>query len=342
MAVLGTLFSGGGGFDIGAIAAGLEHGWGLEYAPKIAELYQANIGRVYVQDILESNPLKFDPIDWLHASPVCKAFSAANAKAGETQWDIDCGLKVAEFIRVLQPKYFSLENVQAYQRAKAFHIIVNELHKQGYWTQWEVLNAADFGVPQSRRRLILRAVKGGFLPPLPPKEQHKGWYGANSDLVHDLPDSKLADWQIERLPEAITEHLSGHQLIDTNDTIRNCTVKGANEPSFTLRASVTRRPSTTPQAILIENTGARSGRILTRTEEQPAWTIRAMGHDNHWHRMNALFDSRVVTLSIHCLARLQSFPDNYQWSGHKATDGTAIGNSVPPLMAEKIVGATLL
>jgi len=86
-----SLFSGGGGSDLGAIAAGLTHAWGLEYDPQIADVYRQNIGECHVLDILEANPHDFEPVDWLHASPVCKAFSSANAKAGEKQWDIDCG-----------------------------------------------------------------------------------------------------------------------------------------------------------------------------------------------------------------------------------------------------------
>jgi DNA (cytosine-5)-methyltransferase 1 len=91
-------------------------------------------------------------------------------------------------------------------------------------------------------------------------------------------------------------------------------------------------------AILIENTGARSDRELqTRAADEPCWTLRAMGQDGHYHRANAVLNTRIVALDIACLARLQSFPDNYQWSGKKSLDGKIIGNSVPPLMYQKIL-----
>lgn len=294
-----ALFAGGGGADLGAITAGLEPCESVEYDPAIAEVHKANInGKMHVANILDCDPYRFEKPDILHASPVCKQFSTANANKGEAQLDIDCARKVAEFIQVLQPKHFTLENVEAYRKSKSFHLIVEMLHKLGYFCNWQVLNAADFGVPQSRRRLILIAVKDGFIPSLPPKEKHIGWYEAIADKVHDLPDSQLAEWQWKRIPKMFNSI----------------------------------------NAILIENTGARSDRELqTRAADEPCWTLRAMGQDGHYHRANAVLNTRIVALDIACLARLQSFPDNYQWSGKKSLDGKIIGNSVPPLMYQKIL-----
>jgi Site-specific DNA methylase len=166
----------------------------------------------------------------LHASPVCKQFSNANSNKGEAQLDIDCAKKVAEFIQVLQPPSFTLENVEAYRKSKSFHLILEALYSQGYWVQYQVLNSADFGVPQSRRRLILMAVKGGFIPPLPPKQKHIGWYEAIADLVHDLPDSKLADWQLKALPDEIRESLLCEFTFSCSE---NRAIRTADKPSFT-------------------------------------------------------------------------------------------------------------
>jgi DNA (cytosine-5)-methyltransferase 1 len=330
-----ALFAGGGGTDLGAIAAGLEPCESVEYDPAIAEVHKANINdKMHVANILDCDPYRFEKPDILHASPVCKQFSTANANKGEAQLDIDCARKVAEFIQVLQPKHFTLENVEAYRKSKSFHLIVEMLHKLGYFCNWQVLNAADFSVPQSRRRLILIAVKDGFIPSSPLPEKHIGWYEAITDKVHDLPDSKLADWQLKRLPNAIQESL----LTELQNTSRLATTKKAKEPCFTITAGVCRRPISIPQAILIENTGARSDRELqTREATEPCWTLRAMGQDGHYHRANAILNTRIVALDIACLARLQSFPDNYQWSGKKSLDGKIIGNSVPPLMYQKIL-----
>jgi DNA (cytosine-5)-methyltransferase 1 len=335
-----ALFAGGGGADLGAIAAGLEPCESVEYDPAIAEVHKANInGKMHVANILDCDPYRFEKPDILHASPVCKQFSTANANKGEAQLDIDCARKVAEFIQVLQPKHFTLENVEAYRKSKSFHLIVEMLHKLGYFCNWQVLNAADFGVPQSRRRLILIAVKDGFIPSLPPKEKHIGWYEAIADCVHDLPDSKLADWQLKALPDEISDHLFLSQQYNNFEAGRNVYAVDRKSPSFTLTSTNSAHPL---KAILIENTGARSDRELqTRAADEPCWTLRAMGQDGHYHRANALLNARIVALDIACLARLQSFPDNYQWSGKKSLDGKIIGNSVPPLMYQKILQAII-
>ena len=329
------LFSGCGGAAQGAKQAGFTHAWGLEFEDPLAEIYMANHGQVYVQNILDANPMKFEKIDLLHASPVCKAFSTANANKGEKQLDIDCAVKVAEFIKVLQPPTFTLENVQAYGKSKAFNIILETLYSQGYWVNYQVLNSADFGVPQSRRRLILIAVKSGFIPALPQPEKHIGWYEAIADKVHDLPDSKLADWQLKALPSEIRESLllSGTYVSHSN---KIPDMRSPNTPCFTQTATIDKHPT---RCILIENTGARSDRPLqTRAADEPIWTLRAMGQDGHYHRANALLENaKIKTLDIACLARLQSFPDDYKWSGKKSLDGKGIGNSVPPLMYEKIL-----
>lgn len=361
------LFSGGGGAAQGAKQAGLTPVGGVELDPAIAAIYTANHGdHLTVGDVLATRPQDYERPDWFHASPVCKSFSSAKTNGKEHPLDIACAEKVAEYIEAWQPQYFSLENVAGYARSQSFGIIIEALHRSGYFPKWEVLSAADYGVPQSRRRLILLAVRGGWVPPLPSPVRWVGWYEAIADLIPSLPESRLADWQIRALPEWVKDDL----LVEGRNP-RNPTIRTADQPSSTLPASVSKgypiallihptdqrtcptpsgddpafaltaampKTGNFPRALLIENTGARSDRDLQcRLAHHPCWTIRAMGHDGHWHRANAVEAGRVVALTIPALARLQSFPDDYQWSGRKATDGTAIGNSVCPLFFERIV-----
>ncbi len=345
-----SLFTGVGGADLGFKRAGLEHAWGLEYDSKICEIANANFGgSVYCMNILDADPYKFEKVDVLHASPVCKSYSSANPNKGELQLDIDCALKVCEFLRVLKPKYFTLENVEAYRHTRkwndktqkwkitAFGHIVETLYSLGYWVVYQVLNSADFGVPQSRRRLVLIAVRNGFIPSLPLSEKHIGWYEAIKDKVHDLPDSKLADWQLKALPSEIRGLTESILLLRDS----KFTYSTATNTSPTLTADACQKDY---KAILIENTGARSDRVLqTKQADEPCWTLRAMGDDGHYHRANALLENaRIVALDIACLARLQSFPDDFIWSGVKSVDGKGIGNSCCPLKIEKIARSLFL
>ena len=61
------LFSGIGGIAQGMKQAGFTHAWGLEFEDPLAEIYKANHGQVFVQNILEANPMKFEKVDVLHA-----------------------------------------------------------------------------------------------------------------------------------------------------------------------------------------------------------------------------------------------------------------------------------
>jgi site-specific DNA-cytosine methylase len=146
MKTFGSLFSGGGGADIGAKAAGLELAWGVEYVPEIAEVANANLGQhIKVANILDCSPFNFDRVDVLHASPPCPSFSVAKAGGTETDLDIALARKVAEFATVLQPDVFTLENVQAYQKSKSWRIIEQALWGAGYWLSVNVVNFADMG-----------------------------------------------------------------------------------------------------------------------------------------------------------------------------------------------------
>lgn len=199
-----SLFTGGGLADCGAIAAGCEPIWGIEYIPQIAEMAESNLNhKVICQSILDCDPLKFDRPGILWASPPCPSFSTAKTNAQETENDIALAQKVADFISVLQPSVFILENVQGYAKSKSLQLIENTLYELGYWVDRQVLNAADFGVPQTRKRLILRAIKGGWVPSLPTAQKWRGWYEAIEDLIPGLPETEFAPWQLERIPDLV-------------------------------------------------------------------------------------------------------------------------------------------
>lgn len=209
MPTIATLFSGGELVGVGARAAGLSHLWGCEIDPAIAEVARANGFESIVADVLDIDPSTLAIPDVLHASPVCTRASVANNNAGEAPLDIAMGEKIAQFIDVMKPRIFTLENVFPYRKFKAFQIVLDALSRNGYMWDYDNLNAADFGVPQTRRRLVLRAIRGGLLPNLPNKVPWVGWYQAIEDLIPTLPASRFAKWQLDRLPEELKTVLIG-------------------------------------------------------------------------------------------------------------------------------------
>lgn len=218
MKTFASLFSGGGA-DIGAFLAGLKPIWAVEIEPQVASIYATNIKHYpIVKSITQVDPRQLERPDVLWASPPCQAYSIARDKNLPSRDDADIGLAIIPFLEILQPPTFILENVEAYRKSKVFFAIVDALYRLGYWANWEVLNAADFGVPQTRRRLILLAVKNGFVPPLPHPQKWCGWYEAIADLIPKLQTVELAAWQLKRLqPDKLPDSF----LIDSKNADPN-------------------------------------------------------------------------------------------------------------------------
>lgn len=297
MLTIATLFSGGGGVECGAKMAGFTPIYAVEYDPKIAAIYRVNHGdHVKACRVEDASPFELQTIPTvLWASPVCKNFSQAKKDGTEQGHDLSSADAICQFLEVLRPPFFVLENVIGYRASQSFKRIIQKLEVLGYWIDAKIVNAADYGVPQTRRRLILRASRDGFLYPLPMAGEWIGWYQAIEDLVPTLPESKFAPWQLARLPEDIFQRVF---IIDgqANRQGKAIIIRQGDSPMYTISASIEKRPAR-------------------------AW----LAHGN------------VVSLNIPALARLQLFPDDYQFSGRNALDATIIGNSVPPLLAKVIL-----
>jgi DNA (cytosine-5)-methyltransferase 1 len=155
----GVLFAGGGLTIEGLKAAGHRVAWGVEYAADIAGVLQDNNPdmTVYVKPVQDCDPRTMEPVDELHMSPVCTRFSQANVGGVESSLDIDAAKGCCEFIKVMLPKSIVLENVWGYRNSKSFAMILEVLHDKGYFVDFQHVCAADYGVPQTRNRMILRA-----------------------------------------------------------------------------------------------------------------------------------------------------------------------------------------
>jgi len=260
-----TLFTGFGGADIGMHAAGVEIVYGLEYDADIAEVAQANGFPVTVADILDVDPASVPSVDVLHASPPCPNFSVAKKGRAETPHDLALAQRVADIVTAVRPRVFTLENVMAYVRSKPFQIVVTTLAQAGYMLRWQNVNAADFGVPQSRRRLWLRAVRDGLLPQLPAPEPWRGWYEAIADLIPGLPESEFAPWQLARLPEELSSFIVGAG--GYNGKIVSA---DAERPAFTVTAN--ENQATQLRAWLAQGrVVAMTPRCLARFQSFPDW-----------------------------------------------------------------------
>jgi DNA (cytosine-5)-methyltransferase 1 len=208
MKTTGSFFTGGGLFDMGAIAAGYTPIWGVEKDEKIAAVARLNGLPVITADVTELDLSGFDRPDHFHASPPCPNFSIAKQDAEETEFDIAMASAVCRALEHFKPDTFTLENVVGYRRSRSFQLIGETLSRLGYWWDATNLNAADFGVPQTRERLWIRASRG-LLMGYPAPVKWRGWYEAIEDLIPELPDTEFAPWQMARLPEEYKTFMTG-------------------------------------------------------------------------------------------------------------------------------------
>lgn len=331
---IGTLFSGGGGFDIGAHQAGLMSLWGVEYDDAIASVARANGLPVLTGDVTEMAWAALPRVDWLHASPPCPNYSVAKAGAVETAADRALSRSVIEAVRTLRPDWFSIENVRGYEGSAALLTILDALTRLGYRHTRAVLCAADYGVPQTRHRLIVVAsrVAEPRLPvpthterPTPglfwTMERWVGWYEATADLLPGLPESKLAPWQMKRLPAELTTLLVG-------------------APAFTVTAN--QNQASQIRAVLVSGLlGAYSTSMTIRDGGIPSPTVTTSHNQRDLKAVTVAPEVRVVRLTPRCLARFQSFPDTYTLPEKPELACRIIGNAVPCGLARAVVAANL-
>ena len=180
----------------------------------------------------------------------------------------------------------------------------------------EILNSADYFVPQTRRRFIFRAVQG-LLRPMPAPSRWMGWYEAIEDLIDTLPASEFAPWQLARLPaEPQTFLAAGSGNTNFNDATPGFGMRESDEPSHVISADGGGR---IPRAFITRH----------RIDHYRAFIVGALPHA--W-----LSQGRVVKMTPRALARFQSFPDWYQLPGNISLACKIIGNAVPPLMYKAI------
>jgi DNA (cytosine-5)-methyltransferase 1 len=309
-----VFFAGGGGIEASMIEAGILPIIAIEFDPDkpklsgaIADCHDRNFAqygckliRKTVQEIAAAGFPGFPRTpDYLHASPVCSNFSNAKTNGLESDDDKAAARSVASAITTLKPKNFTLENVPRYKDSESFQIILAALGLEGYQVAWDIINMADYGLPQARRRLILRASIGIPIG-LPQKSAQIGWYEAIAYLIPSMANSRLVPGQ----RRAVATFLEGNE----------------------------------PTPLLINRVGGRNeyrykpGHLPCSTLMRSHFTDEKGANRNKFADI-WLPDGTVKSLSIEGAAILQGFPSWYQFPNSAATAGSIIGYSVPPSFA---------
>jgi DNA (cytosine-5)-methyltransferase 1 len=170
------LFSGCGGLTLGLTQAGFRVVGAVENDPLAVETYKANHKHVAIweQDIRKLTAAKVmrrlkierGQLDLLAGCPPCQGFSTMttlNGRIGQDEQN-DLVFEFLRFVRAMRPKAIMLENVPKLAKNRRFKKLRAELEKLKYEINHDVLNAANYGVPQRRKRLILVAGMGVKIP----------------------------------------------------------------------------------------------------------------------------------------------------------------------------------
>lgn len=327
-----SLFSGGGGLDIGFHDAGFSILNMVEIEKRYAATLQANCGRdAYLGesqatciDIRSFTPPHDFQVDFIIGGPPCQTFSAAGRRAAGVQGTDDArGMLFAEYVRLLKqlsPQGFLFENVYGLigaQDGKAWEEIQQAFSAVGYRIFHRILDAADYGVPQHRERLFIVGVKEGqYLFPRPthgPDSAGQFAHYAAAEAIESVGISAA-----DRARKVGGRY--GHLL----DDIPN----GLNYSYFT-----TKMGHPTP---LFGWRSKFSDFLYKADPERPVRTIKAQGGQYtgpfHW-------DGR--RFSVAELKRLQTIPDSYHLIGGRQAAIQQIGNSVPSQLA-RILALSIL
>jgi len=335
------LFAGAGGLSLGFHLAdlGFLPVFAVEHEVAAAKTFERNFGcEVFAGDI-EDGP-EYPEADLIIGGPPCQGFSPLGRDRDDVSRAQLNGLwkHFLDAVRTIRPKAFVIENVREFQRSAQFaellHLLETDSELSAYTPAYGVLNAADYGVPQTRLRGILVAVRGheGELPWPPPPlrgpdSQAEVPYRTVREAIGELPPRTTGfDPYFD---ESGGQHLHfGRRPTQTSLERYRAIPPGGNR--FDLMRN---RPDITPACWANKPTGTTDvmGRLWW---DRPSATIRTEFFKPEKGRYLHPVEDRVI--SHREGARLQSFPDWYLFEGTKIEIARQIGNAVPPLLGAAI------
>jgi len=304
-----SLFSGAGGLDLGFEKAGFHTIWANEYDATIRPTFQHNFPDTTLdgRSITDISPEEIPDSIGIIGGPPCQSWSEAGAKRGI---DDRRGQLFYDYIRILkvkQPKFFLVENVSGIlqpRHSEAFNGFLKDFEEAGYNVSWKLLDANDFDVPETRKRVFIVGYRKDLnkIFEFPSPQSYKPTL---RDAISDLPAPIPA--QTKNKTNGMLE-MPNHEYINGGfSTIymsRN-RVRCWDEPSFTIQAGGRHAPihPQAPEMIFVE----KDKRIFAPGEEV-----------------------KYRRLSVRECARIQTFPDTFIFKYTNVLDAyKMIGNAVP-------------
>jgi DNA (cytosine-5)-methyltransferase 1 len=354
------LFSGVGGLSYGfAKRTDFDVVAANEILPAMANAYQKNHPKtkMYNCDIADftGNLLETDlgsvreSIHVVVGGPPCQAYSTVGKRSpGDPRSQL-----FKQYFRILeelQPKIFVYENVRGIMSMDIFRKLIEEFSSLGYAVQYQLLNAADFGVPQLRKRIIIVGTLNGYDFKYP-NPTHQDPNQNDGLLKLDLPPWRTLSDAIGDLPKIQSGESAEYYASDPQ-----------NEFQRKMRLQA-------PETLMDHNAALHNPRLIELMEalpegggqrDLPKKLLPTSGYANTYARL--WWDKPCTTItrnlgtpsSSRCIhphvarglttregARIQGFPDHYVFSGSRSDRNLQIGNAVPTLLSDAIAKQVL-
>lgn len=347
------LFAGAGGLTQGFMDCDSDlfaPVWANDFNKPAADTYNANFGEhcFYgdIKDFLSDKSFKVPKADLVIGGPPCQGFSLLNSKReGDERRSL--WKEYFEFVKRSGSSMFVMENVPQLIDSDEYFEIVAYAQKLGFKVTSDILLAADYGVPQIRKRAFIIGSKkvdpAEFFPPkrthyncikyksfdeVPDKEKYvknpKPWTTIR-DVISDLPLKTIGVEINAELGSPLDLHFG--RTPTSTSLLRYKAIPKEGMNRFDLHRNA---PELTPKCWANKPTGSTDimGRLWW---DRPAYTIRTEFFKPEKGRY--LHPQAHRPISHREAARFQSFPDNFKFCGTKIEIAKQIGNAVPPKLA---------
>jgi DNA (cytosine-5)-methyltransferase 1 len=343
------LFSGCGGLDLGFKQAGYDIIWANDILEDACETYKLNIGNHIInEDITKINLETIPSADVIVGGPPCQGFSGI----GKRDPNDDRSSLVYSYLDVvnkIQPKIFLFENVTGIKSSKAsdgskvIDNLKNAFEDIGYHINIYTLNAADYGVPQKRKRVFIIGNKFGtditapiqtHFDNVPNKKQWISSFEAISDL-----ESPTENGNIKYKQQPICDYQSLMRKNSNETTLQIIPYSSPTDKEIIQHV----KPGgnymdipdevSTKRIMYFKSTGGRTTTYGRLDPEKPNYTL-----NTHFNRPNIgcnihYNEDRMITIREGL--RFQSFPDDFHLiSKTKRNYYVQVGNAVPPLLSK--------
>lgn len=352
------LFAGIGGFRIGCEELGLKTVWSNEIDNLASQIYIKNFGtKNHVNDDIKNVIEEIPKHDLLTAGFPCQPFSSAGKKLGVNDTRGTLFESISQILKKRKPKFFVLENVKrllSMEKGRHFAIILKTLSELDYTIEWRVLDAVNFGLPQSRERIVITGRKGdSIFSKLCSKKDFLNLQPnnisnvTNQSLWQDINahSRQFLPWGIARNGKFFHAKVEIFSAKTIDKQLKDILESNPDQSFYFTEDTLKRIENSTlvnkfvngVQILYNQKGGARMGYTIFGSEGiAPTLTCTT---SRHYERYK--IDQSYRRLTNIEYARIQGFPDQHCSSASVYKQYALYGNAVPPPLAKWAIERTI-